>query len=392
MAAFIAIYVGTAVWRAVYDPIQTVSAVRIEVPDAIETDGFIVREEHLLNATAGGAIAMQVGEGERAAKGDTVALIYENDKALAENQKKKELDARISKLESLMNQGSEAFDLNSVDSVIVGMTRNILDGITDSDFSKVATDVSKLKDKTMSREYIYRDKSGLTGVVDKLKAERKKIAAPAPKGEVRASLPGYYSHESDGYEGVLSCAKIQELTPKKIKEISKGQAMPSQNNGTLGKIISEFYWDYVAVVDANRVKSLKIGEMVSIQFSNHMYPEVPAMVHWISAEENGKVTIALRVNEHIKEFTVARRLKGSIVLKTYTGLKVPREALRVDENGRKGVYCLIDAQSKFKEVEPIFEKDSYYIVKYDSGDTKSLLLFDEIVVSAKELADKKVVK
>ncbi|MEG2939738.1 MAG: hypothetical protein RR829_05865, partial [Oscillospiraceae bacterium] len=64
LAAFIAIYVGTAVWRAVYDPIQTVSAVRIEVPDAIETDGFIVREEHLLNATAGGAIAMQVGEGE----------------------------------------------------------------------------------------------------------------------------------------------------------------------------------------------------------------------------------------------------------------------------------------------------------------------------------------
>ena len=71
---------------------------------------------------------------------------------------------------------------------------------------------------------------------------------------------------------------------------------------------------------------------------------------------------------------------------------MPREALRVDENGDRGVYCLIESQVKFKKVEPIFEKDSYYIVYYDSADTKSLLLYDEIVINAKDLENRKVVK
>ena len=66
--------------------------------------------------------------------------------------------------------------------------------------------------------------------------------------------------------------------------------------------------------------------------------------------------------------------------------------MRVNDEGEQGVYCLIDSQVKFKPVEPVFEKDSYYIVKYDSADTKSLLLYDEIVVSAKELEDRKMVK
>jgi NAD(P)-dependent dehydrogenase (short-subunit alcohol dehydrogenase family) len=80
------------------------------------------------------------------------------------------------------------------------------------------------------------------------------------------------------------------------------------------------------------------------------------------------------------------------VVRTYEGLKVPREALRVDENGQNGVYCLIDSQVKFKPIEIIFEKDSYYVAKYDSSDIKSLLLYDEIVVSAKNLENKKIVK
>lgn len=391
-AIFIVVYVAGAVWRMLYNPIKTVSAVHIEAQDTIEMDGMIVREESTLAASASGAIDMQIGEGERAAKGDAVALIYGNKEALTQSNKKRDIDARIEKLQSLMNQGNEAFDLNMVDTAIVNLSQDILDQLTQSNYSQIPANMDKLKEKTMSREYIYRDKAELKTVIGSLQAERKKYANSAPQKVIYASAPGYYSHESDGYESVLKCSKISELTPKKYQEIANGQAINSQNDGTLGKIITEFYWDYVAVIDKTSAKRMAVGNNVMIEFDNHLYPSVHASVYWMSEAQNGKVTVALRVTEHISDFTVARKLRANVVVKTYTGLKVPREALRVDEKGGKGVYCLIDSQVKFKAVEPIFEKDSYYIVKYDSKDTKSLLLFDEIVVSAKELSDRKMVK
>ena len=97
-------------------------------------------------------------------------------------------------------------------------------------------------------------------------------------------------------------------------------------------------------------------------------------------------------NTHIGNFTKARKIVAQAVIRTYSGLRVPREALRVDDNGQNGVYCLVDSQVKFKPIEIIFEKDIYYVTKYNAADTKSLLLYDQIVVSAKNLENKKIVK
>ena len=102
--------------------------------------------------------------------------------------------------------------------------------------------------------------------------------------------------------------------------------------------------------------------------------------------------VVFECNTHIGSFTKVRKTSARAVVKTYSGLKVPREALRVSEEGINGVYCLIDSQVKFKPVDIIFEKDSYYVSAYDTADTKSLLLYDEIVVSAKNLENKKIVK
>ena len=391
-AVFVVIYLVGVVWNNVYDPVSTVTALHITAEDSIETDGFVIREEKILGAVTSGVVEMQVSEGERAAKGDAVAYVYASQSDLDKVHKKKDLSARIDRLENLMNQGNEVVDLKTIDNAIVKMSEELSSYCETNNYSKIPQTVDEMKNKTLSREYVYRDKSDLKTVIDGLKAERTAIGNVGATKAIYAPNPGYYSGDSDGLETVLSCSKIEELTPSRYKEIDDGITLNSQNDGTLGKLVTEFYWNYATLVSIEDAERISVGKKAQLSFENPIYPEVTARVQWKSEPENGKVCVVFRVDEHVGDFTLARKLRANVVIRSYEGLKVPREALRMNEDGEQGVYCLIDSQVKFKPVETIFEKESYYIVAYDSTNTKSLLLYDEIVVSAKELEHKKMVK
>lgn len=391
-AIFVVIYLVGAIWNSLYNPVKTVTALHIEAEDAIEVDGFVVREEKLLSGNASGVVEMQVEEGERAAKGDAVAYVYASQSDLDKVHEKKELTSRITRLENLMNQGNEVVDLKSVDTSIVKMSQELTSYYETNNFSKIAQTADDMKNKTLSREYVYRDKSELKAIIESLKAERNAIGNVGASKAIYAPSPGYYSGDSDGLENVLSCATVEELTPAKYKEIDEGISINSQNDGTLGKIVTEFYWNYATLVSIEEAERISVGKTAKLSFENPIYPDVTAKVQWKSEPENGKVCVVFRIDEHVGDFTLARKLRANIVIRGFEGLKVPREALRMNEEGVQGVYCLIDSQVKFKPVETIFEKESYYIVAYDSTNTKSLLLYDEIVVSAKELEHRKMVK
>jgi len=392
-AMFIMFYIGVQIWRWAYNPVQTVSAVYVETQDSIELNGFIVRDEKVISTSTSGALEMVVNEGERAGKGDIIAAVYANQSALENHKKVNELDARISQLNSLINQGNELVDIDTADAAVVEYTQALMEMVQTNSFSDVESAIEQLKNKTLSREYIYRDKSGLNQVINELKEERKGYATTA-KSQKRIYAPdaGYFSHGVDGYENVFTYNEMNNWTPSQVEALISKDTVDTLNDGVIGKVVSDYKWNYVAVIESDQAKYLDNISKVKLKFDNSSYPEVDAVISRVSEEENGKILLVLECTKHISDFTMPRFLSAQLVLKNYSGLKVPREALRVNEEGTSGVYCLIDSQVKFKPVEPIFEKDSYYIVDYDTSDTKSLLLYDEIIVAAKELENRKVLK
>ena len=55
--------------------------------------------------------------------------------------------------------------------------------------------------------------------------------------------------------------------------------------------------------------------------------------------------------------------------------------------GKWGVYCLVGEQAVFKEVEWLYETDSYYIVKKADSAADGLYDYDKIIISS-ELLEK----
>ena len=120
-------------------------------------------------------------------------------------------------------------------------------------------------------------------------------------------------------------------------------------------------------------------------------------------ETNSAKALAIfRVNVLPSGFDYKRFQTAEIVLGGIEGLSVPKKALRVI-NGVEGVYILVGDVIRFRRVERIAEKEEYYVVRYikdndvfDDGDenavyVKPLELYDNIVVSGKDLFDGKIV-
>lgn len=392
LALLLCAYIGYQVYRAVYNPVRTVSAVYTEVDDSVQIDGYVIRDESVMVKNYGsGVLEMNMYEGERVASGSAVAVIYADEASASKSHEAAELDEQIKRMTTLYSQSGESYDIDAANDRISEYAVSLVRMQQEGEAESTDTAVEELKLQTLMREYIYRDKAELLSVIDELKAEKAKLGAAASvKSRIYAPRAGYFSQSADGYEAVLSSKLALTASPSGFEDACGKYATPDAN--TVGKIISSNIWYFAAVIDEKSAERLKSGTEMALKFQDKSLPEVEGEVVRITEPENGKVLVVFECNTHIGSFTKVRKTTAQAVIKTYSGLKVPREALRVDEDGRNGVYCLIDSQVKFKPVEVIFEKDSYYVSKYDTADTKSLLLYDEIVVSAKNLENKKIVK
>ncbi len=392
LGMFLCAYIGYQAWRSLYNPVRTVSAVFAEVDDSVQLDGYIVRnEKNIAGSYDSGVLEMNMYEGERAASGSAVAVVYADEASALKSRNISELDEQIDRITTLYSQSGETYDLNAINNSISEYTCRINDMIQDGMLHNIDDRVEELKLETMLREYIYRDKSELIAVIDELKAEREKLGrASSVKKRIYAPRAGYFSHSTDGFESVLNTDLLENATPKEFLNICESHAIP--DNGAVGKLVESNKWYFASVIEEDAAKRLKVGKSMVLKFQEKSLPDVTAEVWRISEPEDGKRLVVFECDTHISDFTKVRKATVQAVIKTYSGLKVPREALRVDDEGQNGVYCLIESQVKFKPIEILFEKDSYYISKYDSGDTKSLLLYDEIIISAKNLEHRKVIK
>ena len=122
----------------------------------------------------------------------------------------------------------------------------------------------------------------------------------------------------------------------------------------------------------------------------------------VSETNSTTAVVVFRVNVLPKEFSYKRFQSAEIVLNSIEGISVPKKALRVVD-GVEGVYILVGDVVRFRAVERIAEKDGYYIAHLKTNKelfeesvndeilVKSLSLYDNIIVSGKDLFDGKIV-
>lgn len=82
------------------------------------------------------------------------------------------------------------------------------------------------------------------------------------------------------------------------------------------------------------------------------------------------------------------------MLRSYEGLRIPTNALRMSEDNQLGVYCVVGKVASFKPVSMVYRGDGYSLVQAasPSQDVSVLRPGDEVIITSSKLSGGQIVQ
>lgn len=387
-------YFGVQGYRYATDPETTAIVYRYRSEQSIAVRGYVVREEQVVDCTES-LLELTHAEGERVGAGDTIATVYRSAEALRATQELEALRAQKEQLEYARSAANDTETALKLDSEIRDQIISVRTAYEAGSFSALDAISDKLKATVLKREYAYNGSEELGARLEELDAQiRETSAASGGTTRVTASISGTYSAVADGYESVLTPESLADMTPSGLAAVS-----PQSVSSTVGKIVSGSKWYFAASVSEADAAKLRAGQKLTLRMASGVDFDLPVTLTRVSEAENGSCLVVTESDKYLAYVTLLREQNAEIVIDEYEGLRIPKNALRVNEDGVSGVYCLIGRTAYFKPVNIIYQGGDYCLVEPGSIEAatesqKSLLTLrtnDEVIISAGELYNGKVV-
>ena len=397
-------YFGIQGLQYLGDPLTTTLAYNYQVEEGMDLSGYVVRREQVLADEASGLLRLQRSEGEKVGAGGTVALVYADQASLDRQREIDELSGRIEQLQfaqeaSLGSEVSLKLDAQIMRSLLDYRAELAAGRLDNAEEHK-----TELKSLVLKRDYTYSDTEDLSGQIAELQSQLKELKAQAASSvrAVKAPVSGVYSAVVDGYETVLTPGLLADMTPSQLNAVQADETLTSQT----GKLILGDSWYYAVTMSADQAKALRdSGGTMTLRFAKGVEQDQTVTLYAVGPEEQGRVVVTFRGEYNMAQVTLLRRQSAQLIWRTVAGIRVPNEALRaantkVDQEGNRttveslGVYCVVGMEARFKPVEVLYSGDGFVLVRSTAAsDQESLRLRpgDEIIISAKDLYDGKVV-
>jgi len=387
----IGVYFVISAFYAFNSPMTTTLALNTSVNDEYSVAGYFIRSENLVELEYDGILQYTIADGDKVSRNAPFASVYADTKALETNKTIETLNERIESLESALKASN---DTTSTEKLAANISEQLLTVTNIADkgtYALFAEPADELKTLIVNREFAFAESNDIQKDIDALKKRRQTLHESLGEREKVLYTPyaGYFVSYTDGYEKVLTVSNADDLTVEDFDELADLTAEPTN---AIGKVITGFDWYFACTLRRDEVAALAEGDTVTMQFDATGDLLIKAKVDHIGSKTDNETVVVFKGNEHLDDLILLRKQAATIILETYKGLKVPKTALRVDEDGNIGVYVITGLYAEFKKITPVFETRDYYIVETNPSSTKSLLNNDIIIINGKELSDRKVLK
>ena len=379
--AAVVVLLGVQTYRYFHRPLSVSAAYTSQVSDSISVTGWVVRQETALPEVSG-TLLRQVQEGEKVHAGQTVAVSYASKSALETVKELEDAEQQLQFARSSFLDSDAALRVDSdVSDSILGLRTVVAGG----DYSVAAEAMAGVKTAVLKRSYSY---ESLDQIDAEIESTRSSISSLQDRlsgaTAVQTAAAGYFSGSTDGCEGTLTPAFLEGVTPSQLNGLSASAAVKSA-----GKIITSSTWYYAAVLPAAEAEELEVGQEVTLRLSKGLKQDAPAHVQSISNQEDGQVAVVFACTRYISQVTLLRRQQAEIILREYSGIRVPTAALRMDESGQLGVYCQIGAYVYLKPVDLIYKGSGFCLVQRAEGASgeRALRQGDLVISTAQQLTD-----
>ena len=331
--ALIVIYVLYTIYLLVSDKSKVFTVEQGKVYIEETNVGYIIRDENVIKGENYKNGMEQIkAEGEKVAKDEPVFRYYsQNEEQL--KQQISELDEKIQTAMQETNNLLTAEDVKTLENQIDEKVRE-LNKITDK--SKISEYKKQISDLVAKKAKIAGESSPKGSYIKQLIEERatKEKALNSGAEYIKANRSGMVSYRVDGLEETLTPSNLQAINEEYLNNLGLKTGQIIATNNECGKIIDNFTCYIATISNTDKAKEAKVGDKVKIRLSNNT--EINAEISEVRQDSGDKNLIVLKVNEAINELVNYRKISFDLIWLSYSGLKVPNQAI-VEQDGLKYV-------------------------------------------------------
>lgn len=386
-------YIVYQVYLITDEGLDTEVAYSYTLSDTVDADTFIVRNESYIKAASTeGTVISIINDGNRVSKGETVAAQFADETAASNYAQMTDLKANLERYQRLNSQSSSyAVNVSTMNSKVAESVMDLVSSVEAGDLTELENKVYDVREKVITRQIATGEDVPLDSLISDLTTQYKTLSAKgATHTDITSSSSGYYYGGTDGYESTVNYDEVASLTASDIETVLTAE--PGKVPSTaIGKVYTSFDWYMLAAVSTDEARNLSVGDTVTVNLPYSAVSSVPATVFAINPEEGTeKTAIVLKCNYMNSDIAQLRKEYAEIVIHSYTGLKVKSSAIRVNEDGEKGVYVKSGNICTFKKLDIIYTEDDYVLSKV-SEDSDYLALYDNVILEGKGLYDGKII-
>lgn len=368
------------------------------VLDTVDARMFVIREETVLTVPASGVTVPLADNAERVSKGSAIAAVFMSEESAENYVELQSLQNKLSAYQKIDGQLRLAnIDLEKLNDEINSEFKEILDCSYNNDFENLDEYKLALSEK-LSRKQISLDKD--VDCTQKIASLQNEIAAlsasSTPSQIITAEASGYYVSKEDGFENVISVENIDNLTEDDLKTALESEEKES-TAGSIGKIIDGYNWYVATIVESVHASAFSKDKPITLIFGDSEEDSVSTHLHSVKKVNDKESLVIFRCTLMNEKLSSLRKINGKIVINNFTGLKVDRDAVRLDESGNTGVYVRRGNIVNFRSINIVYSEDSF-VVAVKPGENSDIDLsythlkqYDEVVISGKELKDGMVI-
>lgn len=406
---FLVIYAGFQILPSFSQKIETENAMLVSVYESNKTNGYIFRNETVITGDTSGKAVTLVKDGERVSKGQHFANIYLAEDYAELQQQANAIQDKIEVLEkSVVEVNAYVTDISKTDDEIDRYFDVIFKDVSEGNLSEISSHEDSLLVSLNKRELIVSMMEGYETEIAALRTEKAYLEnrINSVSKRLTANMSGYYYGDTDGYEKIFTLDALDNLTLESFEQMTLSSPDYSVKNQSFGKIVESFVWYVVCETQKDIAAGYEENKYYTLNFPSFSDDEVHMKLEKIIKSTSEKnALLVFRGNTAPEGFTYQRNQQVDIISNRYSGLAVPKEAIRIID-GKRGVYILSGDIVRFRLVDIIGENEDYYIVSAESPKSESedlqdetehivqipyLALYDNVIVKGKNLFDGKIV-
>ena len=185
------------------------------------------------------------------------------------------------------------------------------------------------------------------------------LALDSAGQEICSRQAGVFFPQTDGFEAL----NLESAGSGGVAALEALLAQKPEKGGE-GRLVTGWVWYYWALCPDTQ--ELPQSGACRIEFAG-MGESVPARIIRLSAPENGRRALLLRLNQGGSEYLKLRKTGATLLFSEHSGLYLPEEAIQQAEDGSQFVYTLSAGALERRTVEITYTGQGFSLAAFGSG-------------------------